>query len=179
MLLLKIYLYVYYFYELLWDAILYLFGSISIIYEFDGETKKNITWHFWGSNPTDKTYFIKKIYRSGTYYLAYTGDKQCLSNLTRCDNEIVYNPLKRKNIILLNNDNVIAFDLNVLDNYKRGIDTFPQYINKKNNFDPITDLATVLKLFNCNITHVKFMQLIPLKINVVNANKVTIDMLYQ
>jgi hypothetical protein len=168
------YLYLYYVYSILYNLFLDTFGPIRIVYYYDKNEKTNITFsrHFWCN--LYGIFYIKTYSADGNYHLAYQGYLDHLENFGNPDNEITYS--KRKNLVLLNGNQIVNFDLNLLDNYRKTIHNqkFPL------ECEPVKNVATILDLFDCDSTDVQIVNLRPFKKEIIPIDdKLTIDMLYE
>src|SRR5579863_3911341 len=109
----KVILSIYCLYVLLYRYLMRMIGPIRLIYYFDGQTKHNIIWGPRYIHFDDGIYWIKTYDTDGIYYSAYQGNLSSANKLSF--GEIP----RRKNIMLLNENGPVDFDLNLLDNYIR------------------------------------------------------------
>jgi hypothetical protein len=172
---LGVYLRLYYFFAMLYHFFLNIFGPIRLVYYFDGERMTNIT--FWKSMwPKSHGVFYVKTYHSDeTYHLAYKGHIDHLNNFSYDDNVLDLQS-RRKNIVLLDGSKTLNFDLNFLDNYRRTI----QSQSFHPDCEPVKDLQTVLKIFNCNATDIQIINLAPFRKQTISITEgMDINMLYE
>lgn len=104
--------------------------------------------------------------KNGTDHVAYNGLITDINNYKPVEGVTI----KRKNILLLNNDVPLKKDLNIFNNY---------LINCENYKDTyVKDLKTVVKLFGLKCTHVTISQSFPklyrekLDVNSININDI-------
>jgi hypothetical protein len=185
--LVSIYLLIHYYYYMIYQKIMKMIGPISFIYLFDGKNQNNITlrrylsYYFPQLWPHASGIICVKIFDGDECkQIAYQGDTEHLDDLLEnvkeefSDEEITQ---KRNNVMFLNNNNAISFDLNVLDSYNRILNR----INWRKNghtCSPIRILDVISKLFNIDATHVQIIRKFPLKKDIYPINRVTLDMIY-
>jgi len=185
------YLYIYHVYIGVYKFIMSILGPIHVIYYFDGHHKKNITlstyFKDYNSHCSDSftsIFWIKTFYGDGPHYSAYQGNRRHLDNLT-CAKIMPDLLSKRKNIMLLNGTDPVNFDLNLLDNYKRAIQNQSHFFKSSIDTEyqkkcvPVKNLNTILKLFDCESSHIQIINLRPFKKEIVPIDDMHIDMLYE
>lgn len=169
----KIILGIYCIYNILYRLVMSILGPCHMIWTFNGQNKKNITLSRYLYIDDPQMYWIKTYHVDGVRYLAYEGN---LDDLTfDRDNTLTPIPiLKRKNIMLLNGTNPVNFDLNLLDNYIQSNLTFTD------KCVPITNLTTILKLFDCDATDIQIIHMAPFKKEIIPIDhEMNINMLYE
>lgn len=132
---------------------------------------KNITLNYYLNlfikNYSTGQYFYKTCTMDTTNY--YT----CIGNIYEVPHIVTTSSvkIKRRDILLFNNDGVINFDLNLLDNFYKNSKTI------NDNFD--INLLAVLKYFSIDTCKsVQFIQLIPFKKQLINASEVKLSELF-
>ena len=166
----KIILGIYCIYNILYRLMMSILGPCHMIWTFNGQNKKNITLSRYLYADDPHIYWIKTYHVGGIRYLAYEGN---LDDLTFDVDDIPESIPKRKNIMLLNGTNPVDFDLNLLDNYIWSNLTFTD------KCIPITNLTTILKLFDVNATDVQIIHMVPFKKEIIPIDhEMNIDMLY-
>ena len=168
-----------------------ILGPIHVIYYFDGQCKKNITLSTYFRDSTSyhpdcfaSIFWIKTFYVNGPHYSAYHGNRRHLDNLT-CTKIMPDLLPKRKNIMLLNGTNPVNFDLNLLDNYKRAVQNQSHFFKSSVDTEyqkkciPVKNLNTILKLFDCESSHIQIINLRPFKKEIFSVDDIHIDMLYE
>lgn len=130
------------------------FGPIYLIYYLENSRMKNITLNYYSGIGLNKYnsghYFCKVIDSNRTNHLIHSGEITDITIKTN-NNEIEYP--KRKNIMLLHNNEPVQCDLDVLDNYVHNM----RLHNKKHSLQ-------TKDIFNClglNCTEIQFTTLRP------------------
>lgn len=154
----------------LWHWFFSKINKLMIIYETD--TRKNITLNYYLNYNLVKyqnsTFFVTVYNQHNTNYFTFTGD---ITDIDEISDQVVDTIPSRKNIILMNKDQPINFDLQILDNY---------HSNTKNlKSKSITNLKKITELMDLQCTHVKFIEKKPFKINVSDVNDLEINHLYE
>lgn len=130
-----------YFFIIKWylNLTAFLFNFIPRIYLVkDANTRRNMTLQYYLGSSAYGSYFVKIITRNGTHYTIFTG------HLNEINNIIVKKDIvKRRNVILFDNDDVLDFDLNILDDY---------YV-QTGGFKTVKDVCYIIG-YNC--THLRF-----------------------
>lgn len=162
--LINVYLKSYKFYLTVRNILLKRLGPIYILYHLDGKIS-NITLNYYtGIIPAkynQGNYFCRIINEYGTNYISYSG------NLNKMQLECSSVPIRRKNIMLLNESKVINFDLNILDNYV------------SNMRDKSLKLELIFACFGVNCTCVQFVTLNPFKKEIIPINELVVSDLYK
>ena len=162
----------YTYYQSIRQYVLTRLGSIVFIYYLTCELPKNITLNYYHGHDLEKyhegQFYLKVIDSGGTRHVAFDGTIDEVRNFLEKKLEPMNHP-KRKNIILLDHDSVVAVDLALLDNYQLNT----KYFNK-----PITNLTHILNILNINCTHMVTIQNFPFKKTVTEINGLDISDLY-
>lgn len=160
--------------SMLHNIVFRITGPLHVTYKYNKYTNsfKNVTPNYYLD-------FFKNNYDNGEYFrITYT---QYLTNYYSCKSNFSSIPqlttqnktkIKRRDLVLLDIDkNTINFDLNLLDNL---------YINSiKINNDYDLDLLTALNFFSIdNCSFVEFVQIIPFKKHLVDAEIVRLSELF-
>lgn len=184
--LIKIYLFFYYVFCNLYKSILYRIGPICVIYHDDGTVRKNVTlnWYLGYMYPSESDGLIHtNIYTAnGTDLLAYYGKihffDSIFSNIKNKYDEDDRS-IKRKNIILMNGETPITFDLNKIDKYY-GLISRIKWNSIGGNCFPIKDLPTIMKIMNEkeDISHIQIINRSPFRKEIKEIKHIDIDMLY-
>ena len=168
---LQIYLYITHIYRQIYKIILNIFGPCYLIYLFDGQNKFNITFKRYFTSYDANSLFYIKIYDGiNIKHIAYQGDISKFKYI-KFDRS-ARNLYKRKNIMFLDYNKPINFDLNILDNYKQTINLNPDYA-------VVTKLDTITKLLDLTVSDVQILKLDPFKKEVIPIHSADINMLYE
>ena len=168
--LLSIYLNSYQIYCFVWKLLFSYIGSLPLIYFVNNNKIVNITPYYYIGYGLRKynngKYFCRILNKNQSNYITHNG------SLTDLKMDIPDQPtnLKRKNITLLDNGNVVSFDLNILDNYVHNM-------QKLNN--TIESPDTVFKCLGIQCTHVQILTIVPFKKTVLPISEITITDLYE
>jgi hypothetical protein len=168
---LQIYLYMAHVYIYIYKTILNIFGPCYIIYLFDGQNKFNITFkRYFTSYDSNSLFYIKIYDGTNIKHIAYQGDisKFTYIKFARPGRNLC----KRKNIMFLDYNKPINFDLNILDNYKQTINLNPDYA-------VITKLDHITKLLDLTVSDVQIINFDPFKKEVIPISNADINMLYE
>lgn len=167
----NIYLSFYKYYNLLWKIFFSWVGNLFFIYFVHNNEVKNITMNYYFKYNLDKFaegIYYTKIYNSdGTNHVIFKGVVNDINAIKIEEND--KNPPKRKNIILVNDDEPLNVNLEILDNYKTNM----KYV--KNS---VTNLNEILKFIGINCTHVIIIDFIPFKKTTISINDIDINSLY-
>ena len=163
---LNIYLYIYQLIIFIWSIFFRFWGPVYLIYYVKNGSVKNITLFYY--------FYCLTKYKHGLYYCKIF-NKNRIDHIThhgRIDqikkiellDEHPYR--KRKNITLTNNNEIVHFDLNKLDNYMH---------NMKNTNGTILCPKDVLKCLGITCTDVEFIEFSPFRkiIRAINDVKFT------
>jgi len=159
------------------NTVLGTMGPIKLVYHFDNYQITNITLYYL-------TGIFMKQYSSGTYHVKLIGPNQTdhiifdghIDDVKKChvipEKNDRSNSSKRKNVVLMKDDNTLNANLHMLDNYKNNMDQF--------DIACTTNLRTLLiLLFGLECSHISIMQMMPFKKQIHDVDKVTIDMIYE
>lgn len=156
----------------------YCFGPLINIYYLDKDGLTNITFNYYFNyhiNPYQRgRYFYQLFDADGTSYVLFKGslvdiNKIKFNNKTR---------LKRKTVILMNNKEVVNFDLNRLDNYYRNILSLRK-INPELYDDQSLQLSLVLRCFDVVCDQIKIISLFPQLCQITQSiDKIRIEDIY-
>ena len=148
-----------------------MFGPLIFVYYVDNKNKFiNITIRCFFGICLHKYYsgnYYCRIYDADkTNHLTHKGYLKDLFEL-QIPHKII--SVKRKNIILLYNNEVINTDLNILDNYVKTM------IKLKKDF---FDIKLILKCFGIKCSHIQFLSFQPFKKEILPINDVNVLDLY-
>lgn len=167
--LLKKFLIIHYYYCCLKKYFYKYIKNIVNIKYINNDIIKNITWRYYLNLE------IKK-YETGLYYIkSYYYDQidTVIVKAENFDKDLLVKTndkyLKRKQIYILYNHEIVDINLEILDNYYRN------YLQKKHL---ISNLADILNIMNINCTHIKIITLIPYEIVIKEPQLLFISDLY-
>ena len=167
-------LYVFQLYLTFIKFILKKVGPIKIIYHIDENKITNITLIYYLN--------IKNLYNNGIYYckiysanrtnhIIYSGKISDIDKIILHDKK---HKVIRKNIILMNNDKVVNYDLNILDNYFINLNYI--YLNYNDLYDKkFLKMKFILYCLGIKCTDINFIYFKPFKQELLKIDKVNID----
>jgi hypothetical protein len=167
----SIYLTIYKTYICAWNWFLTKFGDQMLIYYIHDGGKKNITINYisgWGLHGFKSgTYYIKHYTLNGENHVAFHGEIDHIEHIKQSSND---QAIKRKQCVLLADNETIDFDLHLLDNYRKNM----QYYDRC-----ITNLAEILNILGQASTHVAIIEKhSPLVRKKFSTHEINIDHLY-
>lgn len=171
---------VYYFCAALWKIFFRITGPLYLIYYVNptnGELKNVTLYYYTGlcrffGKFASANYFCKKFSMDRTEYFSFNGHLKDLKKnepicVKDCSKKIYP---KRKNVMLLLDEEPIHFDLNQIDNYAG------------NMLDSIVDefhfMEWVTNCFELECTHVQFTTLVPFKKEIYSVEEMVLKDLY-
>jgi hypothetical protein len=177
---LSMYIYLYTMYQKIWYILMKIFGPIYIIHFYNNDKFINITWNYYLSYFYKRfsfgSYFCKVYHPDRIAQFSYTGKICGIRNIKLP----VFPPtLKRKNIMLYENNKPKEINLNILDNYVANT----HFISKEKNeieLDTVTKITIdkILQLLNLSCTHVQIITLNPFSKIIKPINETVIGDLY-
>ncbi|AGF85446.1 hypothetical protein QJ854_gp336 [Moumouvirus goulette] len=148
-----------------------MFRRIRLIYFVVDKKIYNISFNYYFGIGTNKynrgTFYIKEYSMNNMNHIAYTGKLSEIQNFKIIDSISIP---KRKNIIIMNENEAYALDLNILDNYKIHSDYYHESC--------IKNMSTILSILGITCTHINIMTMLPFNNERIPVQDVTIDDLY-
>ena len=166
---LNTYLYVYQLIIFVWSIFFRYWGPVFLVYNINNGSAKNITLYYYLYCLTKYKrglYYCKVLNKNRIDHITFQGDINQIKKIKLLD-EHPYR--KRKNITLLNNNDIVHFDLNALDNYMHNM----QSINKV-----ILCPKDVLKCLGIECTDIEFIAFSPFRKFMRPVNDITFADLY-
>jgi hypothetical protein len=177
-----LYVYLYTMYQKLWAILMKIFGPIYIVHFYNNKKFINITLNYYLSY-FYKTFpfgsYLCRVYQPDTTaHFLYTGK---LSSIRDVKLPIFSQKLKRKNIILYDNDKPKEINLNILDDYVMNTN----HLQKENNYwvrevDTELKIPTdkILQSLGLSCTHVQIITMKPFSKVIKPINEIILDDLY-
>ena len=166
---LNLYLCIYQFILFIWSIFYKYWGPVHLMYFINNSTAKNITlfYYFYCLNKYKRgLYYCKILNKNRIDHITFQGDINQVKNIQLLD-EHPYR--KRKNITLLNDGDIVHFDLNILDNYMHNTQTTNKVVLCPKD---------VLKCLGIECTDVEYIEFSPFRKSVRPINDVTFNDFY-
>jgi hypothetical protein len=166
----KIYLYLYKLYIILRKLLFRIIGCVYIIYHIDDKIT-NITLNYYSGYGINKyhtgNYYLKIIGSDKVDHFAHSGNLTDINKISLPKSSV---SLKRKNIMLLDNNTPINFDLNKIDNYMHNMHHLKD--------SKLLEMKWILNCFNIKCTHIQFTTLFPFNKEIYPIDNTNVDILY-
>jgi hypothetical protein len=171
--LLQTYIYLYYIYQFLWNTFFSYVGKVMIIYYSDDDHLSNITLNYYFGYRLHQyrqgVYYIKFFDKNGVNHIGFRGSVADI-DWFRYVRPIVLGDVKRRNVLLLMNDDVSQVNLDVLDNYKSNMAYFAER--------SICMLADIFFFLKIKCSHIKMFTMSPFRVKVEPVGNLSIDAIY-
>jgi len=147
-------------------------GQLMFVYYVNDIQRTNITFNYFFNynlkNFKNGTYYLKIHNGHGTNHFAFNGELSDIKKI--CIKQPTEILIKRKNIILLENNLPLNVDLELLDNYKINMEHFGSA--------SVTNLSKILAILDLKCSHVAIIKTYPFSKTILEIKNININDLY-